>query len=58
MTSTDLFPLIKVEEQVISGPKRGTTRLKRKAHFKNTQLESEDLFVYFWETAEKGISIL
>ena len=55
MTFTDLFPLIKLEEQVLSGTESSVL-------VKNMHMNSDGSLVYFGGTAdtsaEKGIFIL
>lgn len=45
MTFTDLFPLIEIMEQVVSGAQR-LAAIKEKAPFKNMQRKSEGCFIF------------
>lgn len=47
MTFTDLFPLIEIMEQVVSGAQR-LAAIKEKAPFKNMSMKSEGCFI-FWK---------
>lgn len=47
MTFTDLFSLVEIMEQVVSGAQR-LAAIKEKASLKNMQMKSEGCFI-FWK---------